>query len=205
MQARTAKVTSEETAMTQAQAFARRLAIFVLAAFSALALSSGLKASAEPVDNAVLLDPFDPVPQIQFHHGDCDWGCRGCVDSCGYHRCGHECGHCWHGCWHRRWHCEFGCGASLGQIFEERVARYDYQADRNDEQSHQYEVMAHQYEDQACWYDWHVRGRVCDQHLLDHHDGPPPDGPDHHDGHDGDHHDGPPPGVIVHDGPPVHP
>lgn len=174
---------------------ARKIALFTVMLFAALFLTSGLAAYAQPIDNAQLLDPFDPVPQIQFHHGDCDWGCRGCVDSCGYHRCWDGCGyrHC---CWHRHiaWRCEFGCGPSLGQIFEERVARYDYQADRNDRQTQQYEAMAHEYADQACWYDWHVRGRVCDPHQFDHHDGPPhedivvhvTDGP-----HD---HDGPPPG-----------
>jgi hypothetical protein len=171
MPARIAKDTTEETAMMQApsfQSFLRKFALFATVLLCAFAATSGIKAYAEPIDNAVVLDPFDPVPQIQFHHGGCDWGCRGCIDSCGYR-------HCWHGCWrHHAWRCEFGCGPSLGQIFEERVARYDYQADRNDEQSHQYEVMAHQYEDQACWYDWHVRGRICDPHLLDHHDGPPP-------------------------------
>jgi hypothetical protein len=180
--------------MTQAhRTFARRFAIFVAVLFSGLILASGMKAVADPIDQAVVLDPFDPVPQIQFHHGDCDWGCRGCIDSCGY-RCWHECGY-HHCCWHRHivWRCDFGCGPSLGEIFEERVARYDYQADRNDAQSHQYEVMAHQYEDQACWYDWHVRGRICDPHLLDHHDGPPPgavivNGP-------------PPPGAVIVDGP----
>jgi hypothetical protein len=188
MPARTAKATTEETAMMP---LARRLTIFLAVLLSALALSSTAKVYAEPVDNAVLLDPFDPVPQIQFHHGDCDWGCRGCVDSCG--RCSHECGyHCWHGCWHHRhWRCDFGCGPSLAEIFEERVARYDYQADRNDFQSHQYEIMARQYEDQACWYDWHVRGRICDAHLLDRHNGPPPGVVIH---------DGPPPGAIAHDG-----
>ena len=172
--------------------FARKLALLAVIIFSALLVTCGMEAYAEPIDNAQLLDPFDPVPQIQFHHG-CDWGCRGCVDSCGHHRCWDGCGyrHC---CWHRHvvWRCEFGCGPSLGQIFEERVARYDYQADRNDRLVQQYEIMAREYADQACWYDWHVRDRVCDPHLLEHRDGPPHDGPDHHDGHDGDHHDGPP-------------
>jgi hypothetical protein len=176
------------------QTLARNLALFIVVLLSAMALASGVKVHAEPIDNAQVLDPFDPVPQIQFHHG-CDWGCRGCVDSCGYRHCGDRCGY-HHCCWHRRiaWRCEFGCGPSLGQIFEERVARYDYQADRNDRMVQQYEVMAHEYADQACWYDWHVRGRVCDPHQFDHHDhdGPPHDGPpDHHDGPP-DHHDGPP-------------
>lgn len=167
--------------MTQApslQAFLRKFALFATVLVCAFCAASSLRVYAEPIDQAQVLDPFDPVPQIQFHHG-CDWGCRGCIDSCGYRH------HC---CWHRHyaWRCEFGCGPSLGQIFEERVARYDYQADRNDALVHQYEVIAKEYADQACWYDWHVRGRVCDPHQFDHHD-----------------HDGPPPGaVIVHDGPP---
>ena len=197
-------------------ALGRKFAVFATVLVAALVLTSGVKVYAEPIDNSVLLDPFDPVPQIQFHHGGCDWGCRGCVDECGYRHCWHECGYhhcwhgcyayrdCWHGCWHGRpWHCEFGCGPSLGSIFEERVQRYDSQADR-------YDAMAHHWAEQSCWYDWHVRGRVCDPHMFDHHDGPtpifvhdgPPDGP-RHDWHDGDHHDGPPPGYHdEHDGPP---
>jgi hypothetical protein len=166
--------------------------------FAALAISSTAKVYADPIDNAMLLDPYDPVPQIQFHHG-CDWGCRGCIDSCGWRHCWNGCyasyHHCWRGCWRGRpWRCEFGCGPSLGEIFEQRIQRYDYQADRNDALVHQYEDMAHHYEEQACWYDWHVRGRVCD-----HHDGPVVI--DHHDGFDADHHDGGPIVVVHHDGP----
>src|SRR5580698_6945446 len=87
-------------------ALGRKFAMFAAVLFAALVLASGIKAYAEPIDNAVLLDPFDPVPQIQFHHGDCDWGCRGCVDTCGYRHCWHECGyrHCWHGCYADCWH-----------------------------------------------------------------------------------------------------
>jgi hypothetical protein len=174
---------------------ARKLAFLAVMMFCALFATAGFQAYAEPIDQAQVLDPFDPVPQIQFHHGDCDWGCRGCIDSCGYRHCWDGCGYhrC---CWHRHivWRCEFGCGPSLGQIFEERVARYDYQADRNDALVHQYEVMAREYADQACWYDWHVRGRVCDPHQFDHHDGPPPGAAIVHDGPPpGGPHDGPPP------------
>jgi hypothetical protein len=55
-----------------------------------------------PVINSVLLDPFDPVPTIQFRHGY-DWDGH-CYDSdCGpYRRCHDDCR--WHG-----WYCPHDC------------------------------------------------------------------------------------------------
>jgi hypothetical protein len=58
------------------------------------------------LNNSVLLDPFDPVPEIHFRDGGCDWGY--CGRDC-YHR---DCGErfrCRDNCrWHG-WVCEHGC------------------------------------------------------------------------------------------------
>lgn len=56
------------------------------------------------VMNSVLLDPFDPVPQIEFEHR-CGWGChRHCDD----YRCG-EGWRCRHDCRWNGWHCDEDC------------------------------------------------------------------------------------------------
>jgi hypothetical protein len=61
---------------------------------------------------AVLLDPFDPVPEIQFQH----FGGYGCSYGCGgYDRCGGGCGYhrhhgCDDGCGYHRARCDDGCG-----------------------------------------------------------------------------------------------
>lgn len=82
---------------------------------------------------AVLLDPFDPVPEIQFQHFGgygCGYGCGGCYDSCGggcYDSCGGgcygRCGGCYGGCYHhhhRHYDCDDGC---------RRHVRYDCDED----------------------------------------------------------------------------
>jgi hypothetical protein len=57
-------------------------------AAAAIWLAAGASASAGvEVDNAILLDPFDPVPAIQFrHYGGYAWG----IYDCGYRPCGHR-------------------------------------------------------------------------------------------------------------------
>lgn len=58
-----------------------------------------------PATDSVLLDPFDPVPTIQFHHG-CEGNCgRHCDHDCGEPRRCHEDCH-WHG-----WYCPRDCYA----------------------------------------------------------------------------------------------
>ncbi len=104
----------------------RRVAAVVFCAVLALMASAGFfGVRADPaVDNAVQLDPFDPVPEIQFRHyggnpcyehcerhRDCDDGCRArCDDHCGNNDCrnrdncdsdcrdGERCGHDGHDC-----------------------------------------------------------------------------------------------------------
>jgi hypothetical protein len=56
-----------------------------------------------PMTNSVILDPFDPVPAIQFEHGCYDRCGRHCHDGCGEYRyCRHDCR--WHG-----WTCAHDC------------------------------------------------------------------------------------------------
>jgi hypothetical protein len=168
------------------------------------------------IDDSVKLDPFDPVPQIGFHHDGCydECGRRGCDHECGYrHRgcerdcyrhswCGAECGS-WHCCYkdcgrdecRNGWGCETGC-RELRRDEIEALEHYRHQAE-------QYDAAIAAYMEQLCWYDaryhrWdgHVEGCKDEHwrdihardgwHDADHHDGPPP--PDG--GHDGDHHDG---------------
>jgi len=172
----------------------------ILAACTLLAmacLAGNAKVYAQTaIENSVKLDPFDPVPQIGFHHGECD-------DPCGEH-------HCYRGCGYRRG-CEHDCRDARWDEHE-ALERYEHQADT-------YEMLLAIYTDQLHWYDWRYRdgghgvwhdgewrdgqwhgghpdGDWHDSHWDDHHDGDHhdadhhdgPDG-DHHDGHDGDHHD----------------
>ena len=96
----------------------------VLAALAAAALLLPANASAGVATaGAVLLYPFDPVPEIQFQH----FGGYGCSYECGgggYDRCGDGCGdhrRCHEGCYHRtrcgdgcerRERCDDGCRAN---------------------------------------------------------------------------------------------
>lgn len=96
------------------------------------------------VNDSVLLDPFSPVPEIQF--------------SPGYEDCGDGCHHhCWHHCWH-------GGGylppyahypETPPVTLEDRVNRNDYQADRND-------FMTERWKEQSDWYQKNVIDRDCD-------------------------------------------
>jgi hypothetical protein len=61
------------------------------------------------INDSVLLDPFSPVPEIQFSPG---YG--GCGDGCyhGYRHCWHDCGYaggCDHDCRYGGWGCERDC------------------------------------------------------------------------------------------------
>jgi len=172
------------------------LAAGVLLAMACLAGTAKTYAQTA-VDDSVLLDPFDPVPQIGFHHGE--YG--DCYDPCGNHHCYRNCGYHRHaGCEHDcRRPCEHGCEPDA-------LDRYNRQADM-------WAVLANIYMDEMNWYEEHYRGgahhyslrdddhhdgddrhdgRDGDRHdgAHDGHDGDRHDGDDRHDAHDGDHHDG---------------
>lgn len=76
---------------------------------------------------AVLLDPFDPVPEIQFRHFGgygCDTGCGGyerCDEGCGG-RCGDSCGRCHQGCVR---HSRCGDGCRPRNPCEDNCGRHD--------------------------------------------------------------------------------
>jgi hypothetical protein len=134
-----------------------------------------------PGDDAVLLDPFDPVPQIGFRHGECD-------DPCGYHH------RCWHECGYRHRRCERDCCGRDCDFYAERRAEWA----RYWQQANTYDMIMAIYMDQLRWYQWRYRdgghGEFRHQDFdipHDGHDGDWHDG-DHHDAdhHDGDHHDG---------------
>jgi hypothetical protein len=81
--------------------------LFALLASLGLALFMVPARAEVPVDDTLLLDPFDPVPEIQFRH----FGDNGCWDGCGYERCHEGCGRrCYEGCGYRR--CHEGCRSS---------------------------------------------------------------------------------------------
>jgi hypothetical protein len=74
------------------------------------------------IDNSVQLDPFNPVPEIQFtRDGYCDRDCGGCRERCGErrccehreHRCVNDCDRGWrdcdHDCRYNAWRCDRGC------------------------------------------------------------------------------------------------
>jgi hypothetical protein len=85
-------------------------------------------------NNAVLLDPFDPVPQIRF--GDCDYGCGyRCYDGCERHRGFHHP----HIVVDERAWCE-------------RVAEYDYD-------THRWNGAMEHYDNQTNQYDHFMRDR----------------------------------------------
>ncbi|MGH6871225.1 MAG: hypothetical protein ACREHE_06940 [Rhizomicrobium sp.] len=124
-------------------------------------------AAGVPGDDAVLLDPFDPVPQIGFRHPDC-------FDPCGYHRCEHDCRRVRHRCEHEC--CDEMC-LELYWAHMEALHRYWQQANT-------YDMLLGIYMDELRAYDltyldgthfrelWHRYG------VRAFHDGPPPDGYD---------------------------
>jgi hypothetical protein len=170
------------------------------------------------VQDSVLLDPFDPVPEIQFRHfggydcwddcgyRDCD-GCGRCNDRCGRSRCYSGCArpHCWRDCTGRV-HCDRGCrpGARYDGAYD-RERRFDHDAtrvehdhDRFREDEDRFHHDAHEYErdDQ----DWHARYGIDGHWDQDPGWNQDPrldrDGHWNHDDHDGA---GPPGPAIRHD------
>jgi hypothetical protein len=149
-------------------------------------------------DDTVVLEPYDPTPQIQFRHwdgGDCDHDCwleRHCGYDCqrygygyGYGGCDRDCGG-WrdHDCddWrdrdHYRWdHGDRHCGDDLVKGYLDRAQRSD---DQSDQWNHS---MDHWHADMD-WYDHAVIGVGDHDHDHDHDD-------HDHDDHDHDHHDHP--------------
>ena len=133
--------TIRDTARTNIHSTARGLA-GLAAMLLVFAFAPGASAGTAAIDNSVQLDPFNPVPEIQFWHGDyCD----------GY--CGRR--HCWHDCAHSYHH--------LLREYDERTDRNDEQADRYDEQARRYDMQADWYKrhviDKDRWYDgheWHI-------------------------------------------------
>ncbi|HEY0107375.1 MAG TPA: hypothetical protein VGB91_14945, partial [Rhizomicrobium sp.] len=92
--------------------FASILPAILVLVLAAIAWPGGAQAGVA-TSGAVLLDPFDPVPEIQFHHFGgygCSYGCgigyRGCDEGCGGY------GGCHEGCRrHYRHHdCDDDCG-----------------------------------------------------------------------------------------------
>ena len=124
------------------------------ATLAALVLFGPLSATAghaDPgMDNAVLLDPFDPVPEVQFRHFGAD-----CFSECGYgygYGCYHSCGYgCHYGCSHRH-HCYQHCGEGW------RDQRSDWQAFRYDNQSNRYDRFSRRYDRQSREWDAIVNG-----------------------------------------------
>lgn len=150
-------------------------------------------------DDAVLLDPFDPVPQIGFRHGECD-------DPCGYHRC-HD------SCYHRRPRCERECCREC----DEAYWAYIWSLRRYERETDTYGMLLDIYVNELKAYDrryldghGHVGERIEEWQRAYHNDVPHYGAADHHygdrdnhddgdmrdggrhdgDGHDGDHRDG---------------
>jgi hypothetical protein len=96
-------------------------AIRWVAGIAALLLVAALPVDAQAgtaaIDNSVQLDPFNPVPEIQFSHDWCGDGCgeHHCYRDCGYHGCERGCRNDWawrdceHDCRYRSWSCERDC------------------------------------------------------------------------------------------------
>jgi len=72
------------------------LAGLMSTAVCALMLLNAPEARAQvAAQDSVMLDPFDPVPEIQFRH----FGGAGCWDDCEYRDCNDGCrSHCYRGC-----------------------------------------------------------------------------------------------------------
>jgi hypothetical protein len=141
------------------------LAMIGCAVFLAMFFAGARTAQAGvEVDNAIMLDPFDPVPEIQFnHYGGYAWGYGT------YHHYGHEC----------RWHCRY------------RHHEDWRDHDAGDDAWERYDEQSERYDRQSCWYQHEYIGGHCREHHGDHdgHDGHG-DWDDHHgDHHDGDRHD----------------
>jgi hypothetical protein len=157
--------------------------------FTLGATASDARADDFAVDNSMLLDPYDPVPQIRFS----DYGC---YDSCGYRHCWHECGnyrHCWHDCrdGYR------GLDADeMNRAWFERLHRFDKEADHWEHDDHEWHDAMRDWQgdewrlDHDHWFhwedhDWQEDGYHDHWHGGDHH------GDHHDDHHDDGHHDHP--------------
>jgi hypothetical protein len=163
----------------------------------ALVLAHAPSARAQvAVDDSILLDPFDPVPEIQFRH----FGGNGCFDGCFYREgCHDRCGRCYSGCRTRCWrdgcgrlHCSHGCRNWRGSWYRGVRGdddfwhwRYDRDHDRFIRDHHRFRRDIRDYENRARDYDRNYRGGYWDSSYDRHdwHDG------DRHDRYDGDRHD----------------
>ena len=186
--------------------FVLLLSALAIALFALSASLNTARADDFAVDNSMLLDPYDPVPQIHFS----DYGCG---DGCGYHRCWHDCGYrrCDYDCYGRdrcrhdcrpEYRCERECGPTteeLNRAWLERMHRYDDQSEDWHDDMHEWREAMGSYEDEwradhdGHWHYWHDHHWHVDGDGGHWHDGGPHD--DHHDDgyyddghHDGDHH-----------------
>jgi hypothetical protein len=191
--------------------------IFALTMLSAPAAHAQVAAQ-----DSVLLDPFDPVPEIQFRH----FGGNGCWDDCGGYRDCDGCGGCREGCGRRcynscythrrcyedcygRVHCERGCHpGGYREHRTDRERRFDHDADRVEHDLHTYDDDhqrfrddAHEYErDDRAWHDHYGNFDRRDHDGDRDHDGHGDrDGRHDHDGHDWHDGDGPSGAEIRHD------
>ena len=126
------------------------------------------------VDDTVLLDPFDPVPEIQFRH----FGDNGCYESCGYRRDCDGCGyrHCWRdgcgrlhcrsNCYSRHDRCHQSCWHEIGceRCWDDRAWRFDRDAARMERDHRRFNDDIRTYEDEMDHYQRHYgRDRDWDQ------------------------------------------
>jgi hypothetical protein len=190
------------------------LAGLMSAVVCALMLLSAPAARAQvAAQDSVLLDPFDPVPEIQFRHfggadcwddcgyRDCD-GCGRCNDGCGRSHCYDRCGRCSRGCYARprcrrdcdgRVHCERGC-RNEGRYDHhdyDRERRFDHDATRVEHDDHRFREDEDRFHNDAGEYErddheWHKRYGI-DGHW----DQGPGDQHWDRDGHDRHEGDGP--------------
>lgn len=130
-------------------------------------------------DNAFLLDPFDPVPEIQFrHHGGYSWG-----NYCGYNPCHRRhYNRCYRNCYGYS-RCSRDCGGYRNECYGDRCNRHDgyrqggydgcrgdncYRERRHDgcrgdgcrdreiyieKRQERYDEQADRYDDQSEWYE----------------------------------------------------
>jgi len=190
---------------------AKRLGLLAALGFVFALLAAPAQAGVA-TSGAVLLDPFDPVPEIQFHHFGgygCSYGCGGCEDSCGYARydgCNDGCRRhyrhrascdddCNRGCRDR---CERGCDHDCDHAADDHTcaSSHCYDAQHYERRWRDGDRVGQEWEDSGrrervlqddghgnSWY-----GRSDYDWHDDDDNGPP--GADHHD-HDHDHdHDG---------------
>ncbi|HUJ02401.1 MAG TPA: hypothetical protein VLW75_02100, partial [Rhizomicrobium sp.] len=130
----------------------------ILGALFAALLGSAPATAGVAIDNAATLDPYDPVPPIQFRHwyagcvdqcgceescyhrAGCDEGCYRrveCRDGCYRERCDGDCGRCQDGCERARCdgcdreRCDGDCGRCDGGCYREHCDGCDRDCDRD--------------------------------------------------------------------------